>query len=232
MDADFGQKPGSLGHPLVVTAGLSQSVALAGPGHPPAQGPAASGEQQVSPRDVEEAYVLYVDVVWSTLKRLGVPQASLDDALQDVFVTAHRRWDDFRHASSRRTWVIGIALRTAANYRRQRQREVTRHVVTEVEPADTQTWGPAAGEQPSAPSAFELCARREASAFLQEFLAQLPESQRDVFVLVDLEQLTIREAAAACSAPFSAAYRRLQIARERFNEAVRRYRAADQRRFA
>jgi RNA polymerase sigma-70 factor (ECF subfamily) len=53
------------------------------------------------------------------LKRLGLDDAAVDDAAQEVFITAYRRWHEFEGRSSMRTWLLGIAPRTAHDHRRK-----------------------------------------------------------------------------------------------------------------
>ena len=75
--------------------------------------------------------------VWRGLRRLGVPERSLEDAAQDVFLIVHRRANDFEGRSSVRTWIYGIAVRVAKDYRRaearhsQRVEQLAAHLVTE-----------------------------------------------------------------------------------------------------
>jgi len=58
---------------------------------------------------VYEAHFRYV---WRCLRSLGVYDAQVDDALQDVFVVAARRLADFDGGAELRTWLYAIALRT------------------------------------------------------------------------------------------------------------------------
>ena len=60
--------------------------------------------------------------MFRVLRRLGVTEASAEDALQDVFFVAWRRRSDFEGRAALRTWLYGIALRVARDYRRQRDR--------------------------------------------------------------------------------------------------------------
>src|SRR3982750_1325568 len=64
-----------------------------------------------------------VDVAWRVLARLGVHSAELEDAVQDVFVIAHRRLATLRSDVKPATWVGGIALRVAHDYRRRTARK-------------------------------------------------------------------------------------------------------------
>ena len=72
------------------------------------------------------------DDVWAALRRLGVPAASLEDAVHDVVVVAHRRREDFEGRSGARTWLLGIARRIAFRYRRTEARTLRRHPRTTI----------------------------------------------------------------------------------------------------
>jgi DNA-directed RNA polymerase specialized sigma24 family protein len=51
----------------------------------------------------------------------GLTPSSLEDAVQDVLLTAYRRLGRFDHRSSVRTWPFGIAYRVALDYRRHQR---------------------------------------------------------------------------------------------------------------
>src|SRR5437867_3152137 len=57
--------------------------------------------------------------VWRVVQRLGVREADLDDVCQEVFLVVHRRLETYDGGSSVRTWVYGICLRIASDYRRR-----------------------------------------------------------------------------------------------------------------
>src|SRR5687768_12204599 len=80
----------------------------------------AAGERR---HDFDEVYAENFPFVWRCLRALGVPQALLDDATQDVFVVVHRQLDAFEGRSSVRTWLYGIARKVAFNHRRRQQRK-------------------------------------------------------------------------------------------------------------
>ena len=54
-------------------------------------------EQDVSSAltSFDEVYDRYVVFVWRTLRALGLPDAALEDAVQDVFIVVHRRLHEF-----------------------------------------------------------------------------------------------------------------------------------------
>ena len=77
---------------------------------------AAAGD--VVPRDFDELYARYFDFVWRNVRRLGVPEAEVDDAAQEVFLVVHRRLGDFVPRASIKAWIFGILARVARDHRR------------------------------------------------------------------------------------------------------------------
>ncbi len=160
-------------------------------------------------------YDAHFDFVWRSLRRLGVPEPQLDDAVQDAFLVVHRRLADFEGRSSVRTWLFGIALRVAHDHRRA----LSRHGLPEPlegEPADRSSLLP-----------DEQTARAQALAFLDRFLATLDDDKRAVFILAELEEMTAPEIAEALSANVNTVYSRLRAARRAFEEVVKRHRARE-----
>ena len=82
-----------------------------------------------------EIYAQHAKDVDRFLGQLGVVK-DREDALQDVFVVVLRRLDTFEGRSTLRTWVLGIALRVAAGYRRKRQ---SVHDIVDADVPDNQT---------------------------------------------------------------------------------------------
>jgi RNA polymerase sigma-70 factor (ECF subfamily) len=163
----------------------------------------------------DEVYEAHVDFVWRGLRRLGVPEAELDDALQDTFVVVHRRLADFEAKSSVKTWIFGIALRVARTHRRTRARRPTT-------PLDDQDEPPSRAADPAA-TALD----REAVRVLHPLLDELHDHKREVFVLAELEELTAPEIADALALNVNTVYARMRAARKAFEQAVARHRARD-----
>jgi RNA polymerase sigma-70 factor, ECF subfamily len=160
-----------------------------------------------------DLYAEHFRAVWRNLRRLGVPDAVLDDAVQDVFVVVHRRWPEFAGRSTLKTWVFGIVLRVSKDYRRAARRHAAR----------VERYPEALGIEPEASCPAEQAARREASRVVHAILDQLDDQERAVFVLVELEQLSVREAAEATGLRLATCQRRLRRARSAFDAAVRRF---------
>lgn len=161
------------------------------------------------PVDFSRLYDETVDVAWRVLARLGVRTAELEDAVQDVFIIAHRRRADFRGQSRASTWVTGIAVRVAHDYRRRVARKPT-------EPLEPHA--PSLEDQRRAPD--EALSHSQAAAVLARLLERLEPTQREVFVLAELEQYSAPEIAQLTGAPLNTVYSRLRLARARFDGLV------------
>lgn len=172
-----------------------------------------------------DAFKRWRNDVWRFMRRMGVPAHRLEDATQDVFIVACRNWLGFEGRSTRKVWVYGIAARVARQHMRHRSNKETNGDFASVEETTTLgLWGsPALGP-------FDSTARGEARRSLQKILACLCESHREILVLVVLEHQSVAEAALALGLTVKAAERRLERAYGKFNKALSRYRAEDERR--
>jgi len=168
--------------------------------------------------DVRQLFESHLAFVWRNLRRLGVPEPLLEDAAQDVFLVVHRRsetWSPGR--STVETWLFGILLRVARNYRRAQKRRLA-HFLPASEPRAVRAV-PAAGDGPA-----ESVARHEAIAVFERAVATLDEDRRAIFLLVDVEQLAVPQAALALGININTAYWRLRKARLAFRGALARVR--------
>ncbi|MBL8934498.1 MAG: sigma-70 family RNA polymerase sigma factor [Archangium sp.] len=164
---------------------------------------------KAEPLDFDALYDETAELAFRVLGGMGVRPDELDDALQDVFVVAHRRLPEFRGDSKPSTWVSGIAVRVAHDYRR-------RHARKPSEPLEPHAPGLVApGEQPDT-----HLIRAQALSSVQAFLEQLSAPQREVFVLAELEQQSAPEIAESLQVPLNTVYSRLRLARAHFEQWV------------
>lgn len=173
--------------------------------------PAASAVGPGTPALVpfEELYDAHFDFVWRSVRRLGVPAASMEDAAQDVFVVVHRKIGEFQGRSSLKTWIFGIVVFVARAYRRRRS--------VDVADADPDALADAAHPSPQAQAEAA-----EALRALQEVLDELSDERREVFVLIELEEMTAPEAAEALGVKLNTVYSRFRAARQDVDAAVAR----------
>ena len=92
-----------------------------------------------------DVYAAHFDLVWRSLRHLGVPERLLDDAVQDVWLIVHRKLDEFDGRSTASTWLFGICINVARSRRRARE------VVQPAEPLseDVQSREPSPRSPPS-----------------------------------------------------------------------------------
>jgi RNA polymerase sigma-70 factor, ECF subfamily len=149
-----------------------------------------------------DVFTQHAAYVLGLLARLGVAPADVEDVAQDVFVVIHQKLPEFEGRSSLKTWVCGICLRKASDYRRRAHR---RHERLVAGPGD----GASAAEDP------ERAALRSAEVLrLQQALATLPEPLLQVFVLYEIEELPMADVALAVGCPRFTGYTRLRAARQ------------------
>jgi RNA polymerase sigma-70 factor (ECF subfamily) len=158
-----------------------------------------------------DVYGDHAAFVLRSLRRQGVAESALEDALQDVFVVVHRRRDSFNGRSSMRTWLYGIALRVARDHRRSASR---RGVPTPL---------PDNLVDPSRAPDDEL-SRTESLLVVQSLLERLSDDQREVFVMVELEEMTVPQIAEVLDVNENTLYARLRAARADFERVTEQWR--------
>ena len=155
----------------------------------------------------------HFDFIWRSLRGLGVPAASVDDAAQHVFLIASQKLVAIMPGSER-SFLFATARGIASNARRSEHRN--RELLDEealVSRADT------------APDPEEIAASRQARRILDRILDGLTEDLRTVFLLYELEGQTMAEIAALLGTPMGTVASRLRRAREEFQSAARRFQA-------
>ena len=158
--------------------------------------------------DFATVYEMHAATVLRSLRRLGVREADLEDVAQEVFVIIHRKLPEFEARSSIKTWIFGICIRVASDWRQRAH--VRRETPSEEVPERT-----ISGELPT-----RQIALRQARRKLEALLNQLDAHKREVFVLFELEQVPMTEVAEAVGVPLQTAYARLYAARKFIEQAV------------
>ncbi|MBX3259978.1 MAG: sigma-70 family RNA polymerase sigma factor [Labilithrix sp.] len=177
-----------------------------------ASGPAPPG------LDFLAVYEELFPFVWRLARRRGVPEAALDDVCQDVFVIVHKRLAEFEGRSSLKTWVYGILNNVILTRRRTTMRR---------DPGRAEIDPELLVDGSSRPD--DAATGAEAARIARALLAQLGEDKRAIFVLVELEGMTVPEAAEAAQINLNTAYARLRAARAEFATAVARFQAKERR---
>lgn len=138
-----------------------------------------------------------------------VPASEVDDVLQDVFLRAQRGLSGLRDEERFTSWLFQIARSSIAEHQRTRARhplpaapehpEVAGELVDPIDPID--------------PIEDDREAARSLARCVSVFVAQLASPYREAVTLVELQELTVREAAAMAGASVSAMKSRVQRGR-------------------
>ena len=145
----------------------------------------------------------HADFVWRALRRLGVLEADLADGAQQVFLVLARK---LNHVASgaERGFLFQTAFRVASDSRRTRRRQ--REVPDDLLALHTD-------ERPGPDEDLEVRLRR---AQLDRILDLLPMDLRAVFVLSELEEMTMAEIASMTGTRPGTVASRLRRARAAF----------------
>jgi RNA polymerase sigma-70 factor (ECF subfamily) len=162
-----------------------------------------------------QIYSEHFRFVWKCLRRLGVREADLSDAVQDVFLVVHRKLPEFEARSAMTTWLFGICMRVASDRRRSASAKRER------------PWEEAGERASDAPNALECLDQRDKVAWLDALLDELPMQQRAVFALYELEEMSGGQIAELLEVPVGTVWSRLRLARESFRQALQRRQARE-----
>lgn len=165
------------------------------------------------PRTLAKIYEEHATLVFRNLRRMGVAESNVEDAVQDVFIVVHRRLSDFQGRSALKTWILGITLRVAKDYRRSEARLARR-----LDNLANLLWSD--GAITSSPS--DAVEKKEAGQLLNHLLSTLSEESREILILVELEELSVREACDALNIRLRTGQRRLRASIDAMSAAVGR----------
>ncbi len=149
----------------------------------------------------------HLDQVWRQLRAMGVAEACLDDAAQEVFLIAYRKLSSFEGRARLSTWLYAITYRVGSNVRRKARRTAT----APLEEADHR------GYERDPEQALE---DKQAAMIVQRFCDGLSIKLRDVFVLCLLEGQPVTEVATLLGLPVNTVHSRVRLVRQAFRKAL------------
>lgn len=179
---------------------------------PATSAPEASSALQASAQasEFDRVFREFAGYVLRVLPRLGVAERDRDDVAQEVFLAVYRGLPTFEGRSTLKTWLYGICIRTCSNYRARAHRRHEELVAENAAATSAHTPGHALEQ-------------RRALAALDAALARLPEAQRVVFVLHEIEALSVGEIAEVFACSKFTIYARLYAARRSVQERMADY---------
>jgi RNA polymerase sigma-70 factor (ECF subfamily) len=142
-----------------------------------------------------------------------------EDALQDAYLEAYRHAGDFRGDAQPATWLTRIVVNQALMRLRRSKRGGTVVPFTSRQPAEADhTEDDVADETSESPSNATL--RAEIRRMLERRIDELPVAFRTVFVMRDVEDMTVQETAECLSIPPATVRTRLFRARAMLRAAL------------
>src|SRR5687767_8300775 len=147
-------------------------------------------------------------------------EAEAEDALQEAYIQAYRKMADFRGDAEVGTWLTRIVINQALMQLRRRRREQivvpfnrqgSDHDAQEVDVADMRA------ESPS-----DITLRAEIRRIIERRIDELPVAFRTVFVMRDVEEMTVHETAECLGIPEATVRTRLFRARALLRESLER----------
>ncbi len=147
-----------------------------------------------------EIFAANARFVWRSLLGLGVEERDVPDASQQVFLVLGAKLGKLDEACALSTFIYGICLRVASDFRRRAHVRHERLCAT-------------LPEHTARPAQEDIVSSREALTRLLAVLSDLEAAQRDVFVLYEIEELSMAQVAQAVGCPLQTAYSRLHAAR-------------------
>jgi len=164
-------------------------------------------------------YQTYFSFVWRCVRRLGIAPSAVDDVVQDVFIVIHSRLSTLITPSALRSWIYGIVRRTVlAHGRLDRARAESALTATEESTAPSLM-----------PTPLDIAEHSDQVKMLWLLLQELDAPKREVFVLAEIEEMTMPEVAHALEIPLGTVYSRLRSARQLFEAALARHDARSRR---
>ncbi len=146
--------------------------------------------QEGDPASFRELVTRYEGKVYRLASRMVRDPQDAEDVLQETFINVYRHLDTFRGDSEFSTWIYRIATNASLMKLRSAKPTLSLDDASDTEaeefPRELADWS-------GAPE--EMLLNSEIRAEMDAALAQLPETLRSVFVLRDVQGLSIAETA-------------------------------------
>jgi len=173
------------------------------------------------PLTAERVFRDYAPRVYNLARRMLGNDADAEDVTQDVLLQVVRKLDTFRGESAFPTWLHRVTVNAALAHRRKR---ATRLAHQSGEPLDAVLddghHQPRAGLRPWGVAPDQAVLDAETHRLIEDAIARLPETYRDVYVLADVEGLPNGEIADMLHLSVAAVKSRLHRARLMMRDAL------------
>ena len=159
---------------------------------------------------------LYEGRIYNLCHRMLGDADSAADAAQDAFLSAFRNLRSFRGGSFR-SWMLRIATNTCYDALRARKRRPS--VSLDIDADDEDSAPLQIADDAESPTDFAL--RRELATAIQQGLGELPDEQRVILILSDIEGLAYEEIAQITNTNIGTVKSRLSRGRARLRDVLK-----------
>ena len=156
--------------------------------------------------------------LYRTARAILRDDAAAEDALQEGYVAAFRHMREFRGDAQIATWLTRIVVNEALQALRRSRREQVVVLFDEHGDEPNDTYAPAPSLTPGSPENTML--RAEMRRLIERKIDALPEGYRTVFMLREVEDMTVDETASALGIPAATVRSRLFRAKARLRESL------------
>jgi RNA polymerase sigma-70 factor (ECF subfamily) len=166
------------------------------------------------PLTAERVFREFAPRVYNLARRMLGNDADAEDVTQDVLLQVVRKLDTFRGESAFPTWLHRVTVNAALAHRRKRASRQARQTAESVDHLlDGDHHYPNGPMRPWSISPDQPLLDAETAHLIEQAVAGLPESYRDVYVLADVEEMPNAEIADALGLSVPAVKSRLHRAR-------------------
>lgn len=151
----------------------------------------------------------FQDRVYATSLRILKNKEDAEECTQEVFIKVIRKINSFRFQSKLATWIYTIAVRSCLN-QLKRNKNKSFVALDQLEQKDSFNV-----------AADTVAADREILKVVQQELQQLPQEQRIILTLGDIQQLDYQEIAKVLKIPLGTAKSRLFRARKALRDKLK-----------
>lgn len=156
--------------------------------------------------------------LYRTARAILKNDAAAEDALQEAYIAAYRHIGEFRGDALVATWLTRIVANQALQALRRTRREQV--IVLFEEPPDERGASDTTADSVSPGTPEKTMLRTEMRRLIESKIDDLPEGYRTVFMLREVEDMTVDETAAALGIPGATVRSRLFRAKARLRESL------------
>lgn len=157
--------------------------------------------------DIGALFNFYGGFLMRAVARYLGPGGSTEDIVQETFLTLHRKRDEIDLEKDLRGWLYRVAINHAQHYRRSTARfQRIKNALQDELPTRKEQWTDGDVK------------RREQSRQIWRCINEMPEAQREAFVLFEIEGLDGETVAQMLDISTNAVWMRLHKGRQKFRE--------------